>query len=64
MWQLISVLSSENNNFRDNLPGLLFTLEKHMATDTHGDLDIDIYEKKGKLITKEDLISEREAKSE
>ena len=64
IWQLVSVTSSKSNNFRDSIPGLLFTLEKYMATDTHGDLDIDIYEKQGKLITEEDLIKTRENTSE
>lgn len=59
-WQLICVTSNESNDFRKNLPALLLVLEKHMATDTHGNTRIEIYEKQGQLVSKEDFFKPKE----
>ena len=56
IWQIILVTSNESNDFRQNLPALLLVLEKYIMTDTHGNLDIELYEKKGKLVEKKDLL--------
>ena len=59
-WQLICVTSNESNDFRKNLPALLLVLEKHMATDTHGKTRVEIYEKQGQLVSKEDFFKHKE----
>lgn len=56
VWQIISVTSDEANDFRTNLPALLLVLEKHMATDTHGSVNIELYEKQGKLVEREEKL--------
>ena len=48
--------SNESNDFRKNLPALISVLEKYIMTDTHGNLNIDLYEKQGKLIERKDLL--------
>lgn len=53
MWEIISVTSDENSSFREIMPSLLLVLENHMATDTQGNINIEIYEEYGKLIEKE-----------
>ncbi|MCM1512479.1 MAG: hypothetical protein NC112_05155 [Oxalobacter formigenes] len=54
-WQISSSTLSKTNDFRAALPALLLVLQKRMATDTHGDIDVEIYEQQGKLIEEEDL---------
>ena len=56
VWQIISVTSDEANDFRSNLPALLLVLEKHMATDTHGSVNIELYEKQGELVERQEMI--------
>lgn len=55
IWEIILVTSNESNDFRKNLPALLLVLEKYIMTDTHGNLDVELYEKQGKLIEGKDL---------
>lgn len=56
VWQIISVNSDKANDFRTNLPALLLILEKHMATDTHGSINIELYEKQGELVEREEKL--------
>lgn len=56
IWEIILVTSNESNDFRKNLPALISVLEKYIMTDTHGNLNIDLYEKQGKLIERKDLL--------
>ncbi|WP_165175094.1 hypothetical protein [Desulfovibrio sp. ZJ369] len=58
VWEIILVTSDETNDFRKNLPALLLALEKHMATDTHGNIYIELYEKQGKLIEREEMFKQ------
>jgi len=50
IWQLIAVTSDDSSDIRKNMQPLLFILEKYMAKDTGGHLDVDIYEKDNKLV--------------
>lgn len=56
VWQIISVTSDEANDFRANLPALLLVLEKHMATDTHGSVNVELYEKQGELVERKEML--------
>ncbi len=55
IWEITAVTSNETNDFRKILPALLLVLEKHMAKDTHGNINIELHEKDGKLIEKDDM---------
>ncbi|WP_298067391.1 hypothetical protein [uncultured Mailhella sp.] len=55
VWQVVSVTSSNSNDFRESLSALILVLGKYMATDTHGNIDVELYEKQGKLVEKADL---------